>query len=145
MQRPVISSFTIRDASTATTTTPSTTTPSTTTTTPSTTTTTASTTTTSSTTTTNTSTTTPTSNTTSTTTNTPTPTVSDTSKSFNFWELHGISLVIAWSGLNFLGYCAGRFLKHYPWWINLHFIGSSLTTYWSFAVLIASLVICIIY
>lgn len=72
----------------------------------------------------------------------PIPIVDNLTNPFNFWELHGIVLVICWSGLNFMGYCAGRFLKHHPWWLTVHFFGSSFTGYFSLGLLIASLVIC---
>ncbi len=61
---------------------------------------------------------------------------------FRYWEFHGISLTVGWSILNFVGYSGARFLKHYTWWIYLHYIGSVLVTLWSFVILIISVIKC---
>ena len=43
------------------------------------------------------------------------------------FEIHGISLIIAWSFLNLVGYVSARLLKHLPFWIWIHRLGSGLT------------------
>ncbi len=58
---------------------------------------------------------------------------------FDFWQFHGITLFIFWSGFNFFGYIFARFLKHYTWWNIMHFLGSSITTYFSIGLLGASI------
>lgn len=70
--------------------------------------------------------------------------VTDTSAGFNYWDLHGISLVILWSVFNFIGYISARFLKHYSWWIWGHRIGSGLTSMWTIGMAASAFSQCII-
>jgi hypothetical protein len=64
----------------------------------------------------------------------------DDDDGFDFVEFHSISMAIVWSCFNFVGHFGARFLKHYPWWIYLHYIGSVLTTVWSFFLLIITII-----
>jgi hypothetical protein len=63
-----------------------------------------------------------------------------TSVPVDVFAVHGISLMICWGLLNFFGYCAARFLRHYKWWLYVHFACTILPAYWTFGMLIATLV-----
>jgi hypothetical protein len=69
------------------------------------------------------------------------PPLPDGAGPVDIWAVHGISLIICWGVLNFIGYCAARFLKHYTWWIYVHFAGSILPALWTFGMIIATLII----
>ncbi len=60
-------------------------------------------------------------------------------KPFDFFEFHGIILIILWVPFNFVGYISARFLKQYTWWIWLHIAGSGSAAFITIGVLAASI------
>lgn len=57
----------------------------------------------------------------------------------NFWAIHGIGQLVGWNVLVTIGYIAARFLKHYPWWLPLHFIGGTIPALYSIVVIIMAI------
>ena len=57
----------------------------------------------------------------------------------NFWAVHGIGQLIGWNFLVTIGYVAARFLKHYPWWLPLHFIGGTVPAMFSVGIIISAI------
>ena len=57
-----------------------------------------------------------------------------------YWYIHGIGMFIAWNLFVLIGYIAARFLKHYPWWIILHFIGGTVPSLFSVGIIVAAIV-----
>ena len=48
-----------------------------------------------------------------------------------FWYLHSIGQTILWSLFILIGYISARFLKHWEYWIYLHFLGGSIPALYS--------------
>ncbi len=65
---------------------------------------------------------------------------SDVSTVDIFWYIHGIGLFIAWDFFVLIGYISARFLRHYTWWLTLHFIGGTLPSLFSFGIVLAAIV-----
>jgi hypothetical protein len=65
-----------------------------------------------------------------------------TTGQFDFYALHGISMIIIWTVLTFFGYCAARFMKHNSKWAYVHFLCCELPALYTFALLIATIVLC---
>lgn len=57
-----------------------------------------------------------------------------------FWSIHGIGQLIAWNIFVFIGYIAARFLRHYPWWSYLHFLGGTIPSWFTIGVAIAAII-----
>jgi hypothetical protein len=78
---------------------------------------------------------------TSTNTNTtlPPPDPTPVENEFDFFQFHGVILLILWTFFNFVGYIFARFLKHYTWWYWMHQAGSGITSFISIGVLAASI------
>lgn len=57
-----------------------------------------------------------------------------------FFTAHGVGNLIAWNFLITIGYIAARFLRHYPWWSYLHFVGGTIPCLYSFSVSIAAII-----
>ena len=53
----------------------------------------------------------------------------------SFWAIHGIGQLIGWNLLVTIGYIAARFLKHYPWWLILHFLGGTIPAIFSVVII----------
>jgi hypothetical protein len=60
---------------------------------------------------------------------------SDGNSQYNFWDLHGISLIAMWCVLNFFGYIAARFYRHNKCWIVFHILGSGVTSLCSIGII----------
>jgi hypothetical protein len=58
----------------------------------------------------------------------------------NFFAIHGIGQLIGWNILVTVGYISARFLKHYPWWLILHFIGGTIPSLFSIGIIISTLI-----
>jgi hypothetical protein len=58
---------------------------------------------------------------------------------FDFWDFHGITMTILWTGFSFVGYIFARFLRHLKSWIYIHWMGSGLTAVVSVGVLASSI------
>lgn len=58
---------------------------------------------------------------------------------FDFWNFHGITMTILWTGFSFVGYIFARFLRHLKYWIYFHWLGSGLTALFSIGVLAPSI------
>lgn len=57
-----------------------------------------------------------------------------------YWYVHGIGMFIAWNLFVLIGYVAARFMKHYPWWSFLHFLGGTIPALFSVGIIIAAIV-----
>ncbi len=58
-----------------------------------------------------------------------------------FWGFHGTVLTAAWTVVNFIGYVAARYFKHYPVWYWVHIICCGLTSLVSISVMTASIIL----
>lgn len=58
---------------------------------------------------------------------------------FDFWDFHGITNTVLWTGFSFIGYIFARFLRHLKSWIYFHWMGSGLTAVLSVAILASSI------
>jgi hypothetical protein len=65
--------------------------------------------------------------------------VSEPLSQFDFWNFHGITMTIFWTGFSFIGYIFARFLRHLKSWIYFHWVGSGLTALFSIGVLAPSI------
>lgn len=60
----------------------------------------------------------------------------------DFWDLHGLSMIILWSVFNFFGYIAARFYKHISFWNWIHLTGSGVTAIYTVVLLSISIYKC---
>ncbi len=66
--------------------------------------------------------------------------IAEISEKGKFWYIHGIGLFIAWNLFVSIGYISARFLKHYTWWIILHFLGGTIPAFFSFGIITAAII-----